>query len=118
MDQGTILLIIWLSTAVTISAIVSTLIGYKFRLDYLKSRDSNDKLENSEEDVNTIIAHVIDKELDRRLAELGLIHPTRPDRDEAGSQVLYEGSEHSRDKFKKLLRDIGTDDYYDDPDWR
>lgn len=113
MDQGTILLIIWLSAAIILSAIVSILVGYKFRLDYLKFKDSDDKLENSEEDVNTIIAHVIDKELDRRLAELGLIrNPDDP-------EVLYEGSEHSRDKFKQLLKDIRTDDYCDgDCDWR
>ena len=119
MDQGTILLIIWLSAAIILAAIIAILIGYKFRLDYLKSKDNDDKLENSEEDVNTIIAHVIDKELDRRLAELGLIHPTRTSH-EPDPQVLYEGSEHSRDKFKKLLRDISTDDYYGDesPEWR
>lgn len=120
MDQGTILLIIWLSAAIILAAIVSILIGYKFRLDYLKSKDDDDKLENSEEDVNTIIAHVIDKELDRRLAELGLIRPASHNRNEPDPQVLYEGSEDSRDKFKKLLRDIGTRGYYDEeePDWR
>ena len=119
MDQGTILLIIWLSAAIILVAIVAILIGYKFRLDYLKSKDE-DKLENSDEDVNTIIAHVIDKELDRRLAELGLIRPVSHGRDEPDPQVLYEGSEDSRDKFKKLLRDIGTSGYYEDdePDWR
>ena len=106
MDQGTILLIIWLSAAIILVAIVAILVGYKLRLDYLKSKD-DDKLENSEEDVNTIIAHVIDKELDRRLAELGLI------RDQNDPEVLYEGSEHSRDKFRQLLNDIGTDSYYD-----
>ena len=111
MDQGTIILIIWLSAAIILVAVVAILIGYKFRLDYLKSKD-DDKLENSEEDVNTIIAHVIDKELDRRLIELGLI------RDPNDPEVLYEGSEHSRDKFKQLLSDIRTDDYCDgDRNW-
>lgn len=118
MDQGTVLLIIWLSAAIILAAIVAILIGYKFRLDYLKSKD-DDKLENSEDDVNTIIAHVIDKELDRRLAELGLIHSVKSNCNKSDPQVLYEGTEHSRDKFKKLLRDISTDDYYDDDsNWR
>lgn len=113
MDQDTILLIIWLSAAIILVAIVSILIGYKFRLDYLKSKDDDDKLENSEEDVNTIIAHVIDKELDRRLAELGLIRRVND------PEVLYEGSENSRKKFKQLLRDISSEDCYeDDSDWR
>ena len=111
MDQGTILLIIWLSAAIILAAIVALLIGYKFRLDYLKSKD-DDKLENSEEDVNKIIAHVIDKELDRRLMELGLLRqPNDP-------KVLYEGTEHSRDKFKQLLRDIESENYYDEGEWR
>lgn len=113
MDQNTILLIIWLSAAIILAAIVSILIGYKFKLDYLKYKDNEDKLENSEEDVNTIIAHVIDKELDRRLAELGLIH--NPD----DSEVLYEWSDNSSEKFKQLLKDIGTSSYYDEEhDWR
>ena len=117
MDQSTVLLIVWLSAAVILAIIVAVLIGYKFRLDYLKSKD-NDELENSEEDINVIIAHVIDRELDRRLTELGLIQPLESSNNH---DIVYEGTEHSRDKFRKLLRDINSELYYDDEneiDWR
>lgn len=100
MDQNTVILIIVLSMVVIMVAIVALVVGYKLSLDYLKS-SRNESLENSEEDVNLIIAHVIDKELDRRLEELGLI----PSED-LHEDFLKENSEHSEDDFKKMLRDM------------
>ena len=109
MDKDTIVLIVIFSAIVLLGAIFALLIAYDLNLKY---KASLNEIENDEEDINTIIARVIDQEFDKRFEELGLI--PRPDdipsvRNSWYRYTNYPADSKTMDKFQKLVKDMSED---------
>ena len=111
MDKDTIDLIIILAFVLIVGIIVALLIAYEMKLKY---KSSLSEVDNDEEDINKIIARVIDQEFDKRFEEVGLLPPIDSGRGAGNtwySRTTYYPSDNkkSSDRVKKLVEDMSGD---------
>lgn len=108
MDKDTIILIVIFSAIVLLGAIGALLMAYKMKLDY---KASMNEIDDDEEDINKIIARVIDQEFDKRFEELGILSSSNRGAEWTRRTSYYppDNDRKSRDKFEKLVKGMTGD---------